>query len=244
MNGTRDTLISSLENRRMFDRIARRYDLMNSIMSLGLHHAWRRAAIRFLFSGSGSDFLDIGCGTGDVAIALAKANGSCRVTGVDPSPDMLAILRRKLSGQGVSSRITAREGDACRLDFAHHSFDGVVCAFCLRNIENRAQALAEMRRVLRPAGTLAVLELTVPCHQPARLVHTLYTRHVIPLLGSLLSQGDAYRYLARSIDHFPPPDAVVGEFRKAGFHDASARALTGGFVTLFTARAPEGSGTP
>ena len=234
MPAARDTLISARENRQMFDHIAKRYDLMNAVMSLGLHHAWRQVAMRFLLSQDGSSFLDIGCGTGDVALAITRAKPHCRVTGIDPSPDMLAIAREKISRAGCDGSIRCLEGDATALPFDDAGFAGIVCAFCLRNIEDRAAALREMRRVLKPGATLAILELTAPSRQPAWLIHALYTRHIIPMMGALLSQGHAYRYLARSIDHFPAPPVIVNEIAASGFHHVEARGLTGGFVTLFT----------
>lgn len=224
----------------MFDQIAPRYDLMNSLMSLGLHRLWRRRAIASLLSQQGREFLDIGCGTGDVMLAVLRKAPGVSVTGLDPAPDMLARAQTKLQQAGVAKRARLVEGDATAMEFAATSFDGIVCAFCLRNIVDRATALKQMRRVLRPGGTLALLELTVPRNPLCRFVHSIYTRHLIPLLGRLLSQGHAYRYLAASIDHFPPPATMVAEIGAAGFAAVSAQPLSGGFVTLFTGRVAKG----
>jgi len=237
-NGTRDTLISARENRQMFDRIARRYDLLNALMSLGLHRVWRRIAVQSLLAKDGHDFLDIGCGTGDVAIAVLRKAPSARVTGIDVSGDMLARAVTKTRAAGLSDRIAYQEADATRLPFANASFDGIISAFCIRNIVDHAAALAEMRRVLRPGGTVALLELAAPRNPFLRLIHNTYTHHLIPLLGRLLSQRSAYQYLADSIDHFPPPPAIVASMGRSGLVQASCTSLTGGFVTLFTARAP------
>lgn len=240
----RDTLISAHDNRTMFNRIARKYDRLNAIMSLGLHRYWRKQAIHSLLSRQGVHFLDIGCGTGDMMMAIARDKPDATITGIDPAPDMLAVAAGKIRASRLEDRIYCQEGNATAMVFGRDEFDGIACAFCLRNIEDRATALAEMRRVLRPAGTLAILELTVPAHPLFKAIHRLYTRRIIPLLGRWLSQGDAYRYLADSIDHFPAGPVIEDEMRKAGFVDVNARALTGGFVTLFSAHAPpRGSGT-
>jgi demethylmenaquinone methyltransferase/2-methoxy-6-polyprenyl-1,4-benzoquinol methylase len=229
----RDTLISAVENREMFDHIAPRYDLLNSLMSLGLHRYWRRIAVQHLLSEGGRDFLDIGCGTGDVALAIPRQEPAARVTGIDPSAGMLALATAKARQAGLADRVILKVGDATTLPFADASFDGIVCAFCLRNIADRRAALAEMRRVLRPGGTLAILELTAPRNPLLKGIHNLYTRRIIPLMGRIMSQQNAYQYLADSIDHFPPAPVIVDELVKAGFTGSDHRSLTGGFVTLF-----------
>ena len=238
----RDALIPAEENRRMFDRIARRYDLLNALMSLGLHRIWRRMAIETLDSkglARGSrNYLDIGCGTGDVTIAVLKKNPEARVTGIDLSTPMIEIAEQKTRDAGLNSRATYQVGDATALAFGENSFEGIISAFCLRNIEDRAKAFQEMRRVLRPGGVAVILELNKPAATLPRWVHSFHTRRIIPFLGSLLSQGSAYRYLADSIEHFPQPSVIVSEMTAAGFTQAGHIPLTGGFVTLFKAQAP------
>jgi len=236
-----DTLISAQENRLMFDQIARRYDLLNGIMSLGLHRYWRRIAIKSLLANSGCKFLDIGCGTGDVAIAILRKAPASHVTGIDVSSEMLAMAIAKTQQAGLSDRITYKAADATTLPFPNASFDGIVSAFCIRNIVDHSAALAEMHRVLKPGGTIAILELTPPANPLLRIVHKTYTRHVIPLLGKLLSQRSAYQYLADSIDHFPPVAAMLAVMAKSGFACTACASLTGGFVSLFTARLPGSS---
>lgn len=238
---TRDTLISARENRLMFDRIARRYDLLNGLMSLGMHRVWRRIAVRSLLAHNGRDFLDIGCGTGDVAIAVLRKTPSARVTGIDVSGDMLALARTKTQAAGLADRIVYQQADATTLPFADASFDGIISAFCIRNIVDHSAALAEMRRVLRPGGTVAILELAAPRNPFLKGIHNTYTHHLIPILGRLLSQRSAYQYLADSIDHFPPPPAIVAAMARSGLTQPGCISLTGGFVTLFTARAPGAS---
>lgn len=239
MTAARDALISAQENRRMFDNIAPRYDLLNALMSLGLHRHWRTLTVRSVTAGGGADFLDLGCGTGDMAIALLRSSPGARVTGVDPSPEMLARAVAKTARAGLTARATYCDGDATALAFRDATFDGVTCAFCLRNVVNHAAALREMRRVLRPGGRAAILELTRPTAPWSVLVHGLYVRRLVPLLGRTLSKGSAYRYLADSIENFPAGGAMAAAMTAAGFAEAHARPLTGGFVTLFTARAPD-----
>ena len=237
-----DALIPSDENRRMFDRIARRYDLLNGLMSLGMHRIWRRQAVKSLcakgFARGQPKFLDIGCGTGDLAIAVLHKEASAQVTGIDLSVPMIEIADRKTRMAGLQSRATYLTGNATALAFGDHFFEGIVSAFCLRNINHRSKAFSEMLRVLRPGGTVVILELTKPAAILPRLLHQFYTRRVIPLLGALLSQGSAYRYLADSIEHFPPPNTIVSEMSNAGFTQARFIPLTGGFVSLFTAQSP------
>jgi len=237
-----DALIPAEENRRMFDRIAQHYDFLNGLMSLGLHRFWRHRAVESLcatsYAKGARDILDIGCGTGDIVIAVLRKDSKARVSGIDLSSLMLEIAKRKTRAAGLQSRATYQVGDATSLVFGNLAFDGIVSAFCLRNIDNRAKAFQEMRRVMRPGGTLVILELTKPTARLLQLIHRFYTHRIIPWLGSLLSPGSAYRYLADSIEHFPPPAMITDEMAKAGFTQARYRPLTGGFVTLFTAQAP------
>ena len=169
---------------------------------------------------------------------LLRRNPSATVTGIDLSQPMLNLAGAKARRAGLHTRATFQVGDAMALPFGPEVFDGIVCAFCFRNIAHHAAALGEMRRVLRPAGRIVIMELTPPSSRLMRPVHWLYTRRLVPLLGRFLSLGSAYRYLAESIDHFPPAPRVLDSMRQAGFEDAACRPLSGGVVTLFAARKP------
>ncbi len=226
------------DNCRMFDQIAPRYDLLNRLMSLGMDRYWRRRAIEALSASGQGRFLDIGCGTGDVTLDLLRRYPDPVVTGIDLSQPMLNLAVAKARRAGLNARATFQVGDATALAFGPEIFDGIVCAFCFRNIAQHAAALGEMRRVLRPGGRLAILELTPPSNRLMRPVHWLYTHRLVPLLGRCLSLGGAYRYLAESIDHFPPVPRVLDSMRQAGFEDAEARPLSGGVVTLFSGLKP------
>lgn len=220
-------------NRRMFDRIAGRYDVLNACLSFGLDRWWRRCAVTALAPVAGGLYLDLGCGTGDVAIAIARRAPAARVIGLDPAERMLALGRAKLCRRGLAQRVELRAGDALALPFETGVFAGAISAFCFRNIASRARALAEVRRVLRPGGRLVVLELTPPAARWWRWGHRLYQRRWVPWLGGLLSQGDAYRYLTTSIEAFQAA-AFMALWAPAGFAPPRATPLTGGVVTLFT----------
>lgn len=239
MSPDRDSLLSADANRRMFDGIAGRYDLLNRLLTLGLDRRWRGRAVAALKPRAGGRYLDIGCGTGEVALEVLRQAPEALVAGVDPAQQMLAMAARKAERAGVGSgRLSLFVADAATLPFADGAFDGVASAFTLRNVADRAAALSEMRRVLAPGGRLAILETSVPRNPLLRLGHWLHMHTAVPLLGWLLA-GDAraYRHLTASTEALPPPSAIVAELGDAGFCDASARCLTGGVVTLYTAMA-------
>jgi demethylmenaquinone methyltransferase/2-methoxy-6-polyprenyl-1,4-benzoquinol methylase len=180
-----------------FDKIARSYDRLNRIMSLGLDRLWRRRAVRQL-----STFhfplstLDVACGTGDMVLALQEAR--CTVTGVDLSEEMLAIARQK------APAATYLIADAEQLPFEDGAFDAVTCAFGVRNFVHLEQGLSEMLRVLKPGGKMVILELATPDSKIIRPFYNLYTRHIIPWLGSRIAcNREAYTYLPASIERFP-----------------------------------------
>lgn len=222
----------------MFDGIAGGYDHFNHTMSLGIDRGWRRKAIRFAVDPQRPcRILDVACGTGDFTIALARAAvpGS-HVTGIDLSEGMLALLPPKAGKAGVADRIDAKCGDCATLPFGDASFDAVTVAFGVRNFEDRAVCLKEMRRVLRPGGSLVILELSVPRNPLVRAGYRLYLEHLMPLAGKRIS-GDisAYRYLASSVEHFPMPEAFLPELAACGFSRVCHRALSLGICRLYTA---------
>lgn len=230
-------------NRRMFDGIAPRYDLLNRLLSGGLDRRWRRRAVDALLAsipGATPDLrlLDVGCGTADLCLEMARLRPQARLVGIDHSPQMLALGAEKLRRAGRLDQVTLREGSAYALPCDRAGFDGVITAFCYRNLHQRPLFLAEARRVLRPARPLAILELTRPSSPTLRLLHRAYNAVAVPLLGGLLSRGAAYRYLVRSIDAFPTPGEVLDGLAAAGFRNPHCRPLTGGIATLFLAETP------
>lgn len=225
---------------RMFDRIARRYDLLNRVLSLGTDQRWRRRLVRALDARDGRRLLDVATGTADLALLLARRGAS--VEGIDPSAGMLEVGRRKVSGAGLDARVVLREGIAESLPYADGSFDGACIAFGIRNVPDRPAGLREMRRVVKPGGTLAVLELNDPREGLLAPFARFHVHTFVPWIGAALSGDREYAYLARSIAAFPPPDAFAGVIRDAGWHDVRVQRLTLGVACLFTATNP-GAGT-
>jgi demethylmenaquinone methyltransferase/2-methoxy-6-polyprenyl-1,4-benzoquinol methylase len=212
--------------RAMFDRVATRYDLLNTLCSLGLHKRWRKVAMRFCANRNGRA-LDLCTGTGDWAIAL-RENGAL-VVGLDVSPRMLGLARQKM---GPSARLVM--GDALRLPFADACFDLVTIGFSLRNVRPLAVLFEEVKRVLRPDGVFVSLELTRPTAPTLALLHRLYLRAAVPALGKL-SAVPAYRYLADSILEFPSAEEVAAQLTQAGLNDVRFVPLTGGIATVHVA---------
>jgi demethylmenaquinone methyltransferase/2-methoxy-6-polyprenyl-1,4-benzoquinol methylase len=222
----------------MFDGIARRYDLLNRLLSLGLDRRWRRIAVESLKPAAGNRYLDVGTGTGDVCLEIARQAPGAEIVGIDPASGMLDLARAKVERKGLSHRISFQPGDGSDLPFADGAFAGVVTAFTFRNIEDRQRAVAEMTRVLQPGGRLAILELTAPEGTLMRILHRAYGRCVVPVAGRLLSRGEAYEYLIRSIEDFPAPEEVIGVMAEAGLQEAGCVPLSGGVVTLFQGLRP------
>lgn len=190
----------------MFDRIAPRYDLINRIITLGLDVRWRRRAVAALGLPRGSAVADLACGTGDFCNELLRSGH--RPTGYDFSQRMLDMAR---------TAAPLRRADILDLPLEVASVDGVTCGFALRNVTDIDRCLAEMTRVIRPGGRVAILEVAVPSNPILRAGHSLYFRHVVPLIGGLLSDRRAYRYLPSSTAYLPPPERLLDMMRRAGF---------------------------
>jgi demethylmenaquinone methyltransferase/2-methoxy-6-polyprenyl-1,4-benzoquinol methylase len=217
----------------MFDGLAGRYDTLNLILSLGLDRAWRRATARAAAARPGDVVLDLGCGTGDLSAALTRRG--VRVVGLDASEGMLAAARaRDMRG------VDLVRGSAFRLPFRDGAFGAVASAFVLRNLDDRPAAFAELARVTRPGGSLALVDITEPPLRVLRAGFDAYFRVAAPALGVLGGHADEYRYLVRSVAHLPPVTDLCTELRRAGFERVRGRPLTGGVVTLFTGNRVEG----
>ncbi len=220
----------------MFDAIARRYDLLNRVLSFGSDQRWRRRTVRALELRPGAEVLDVATGTADLAIACARAGA--RVTGVDPSAGMLEVGERKVADAGLGGAVTLVRGDAQALAFPDARFDAACMAFGIRNVADRPRALGELARVVRPGGRIAILELGEPRGGLMSLLARVHIHVFVPIIGSLLSSGREYRYLQASIAAFPPSEKFVEMVRAAGFADVAAEPLTFGVSTLFSARRP------
>ena len=220
----------------MFDAIAPRYDLLNSVLSGGLDRYWRRRAIRSLsFTGS-ETLVDVCTGTGDVAIAAARTpRGARRVVGVDFAGAMLTRALAKIARRDLVSRVRVIRGDAMNLPVASASADGVTIAFGIRNVSSPDVACAELLRVLRPGGRVAILEFGLPVVPAVRPLYLWYFRHVLPRIGRAVSRHDAaYSYLPASVGAFPWGDDFARILRAQGFNNVKARPLTLGIVYLYT----------
>ena len=219
----------------MFDGIAPSYDRLNHVLSLGVDKCWRRRALKEVVDGSVQQILDVACGTGDSTIALAKgaALGS-RVTGVDISEGMMALVMRKAAHEGVHDRIRLQAADAEALPFAEGSYHRVFCAFGIRNFEHKEKGLSEFRRVLKPGGKAVILELSVPRNRVVRWAYDLYFSRLLPRIGGALS-GDraAYRYLPASVHNFPSPKDFCRMMEEAGFRAVRCRTFTFGLCRMF-----------
>jgi demethylmenaquinone methyltransferase / 2-methoxy-6-polyprenyl-1,4-benzoquinol methylase len=227
----------------MFDAIAPRYDLLNHLLSAGIDRRWRAAAIRSLTLTGRETLLDVCCGTGDVALEGRRGRPSgppaARVLGVDFSAAMLALGLQKVKAARESGRIALVRGDAMRLPAADRSVDAVTVAFGIRNVQRPEVACAEMARVLRPGGRLAILEFGVPRIPGIKPLYLWYFTHVLPRIGRAISgHSAAYSYLPASVGTFAPPSEFVQTLRDAGFSDVRADSLTFGIVYLYTGRVP------
>ena len=224
----------------MFDAIAGRYDLLNTVLSLGLDRSWRRRAIASLALTGTECVLDVCAGTADVAIGTARAlPGSHRVVGVDFAGAMLAKGRDKIRAAGLSARVQLVRGDAMRLPVADTSVDAVTIAFGIRNVQVTGAACREILRVLKPGGRLAILEFGLPQAPGLRQLYAWYFLRVLPKIGSLVSRhGGAYSYLPASVGAFPWGQDFADVLTRAGFVNAASRPLTLGVVYLYTASRP------
>ncbi len=222
----------------MFDAIAERYDRLNRILSLGIDRRWRRQAVAALALPAGARVLDLATGTADLALEIARQHPDARVLGLDPSPRMLALGRRKVATLGLETAVGLDLGDAQDLSMPAASFDGVAIAFGIRNVPDRPAALAEMARVTKPGGRVVILELSEPRGGFFAPFCRFHVHTLVPWLGSLLSGQREYRYLERSIAAFPSPEAFGRLLAGAGLEVLEARALTFGVCHLYVARVP------
>ncbi len=219
----------------MFDRIAKKYDNLNRVLSLGLDRGWRKKLVRHVRDQQAQDLLDVATGTGDVAIALSKIP-NVKINAVDLSTQMLAVQAKQLDKLKLNDRITLGVADAEQLPF-ETQFDAVTVAFGIRNFANLDKGLSEMYRVLRSNGCLYILETSRPKKFPMKQAHFLMSRVLIPTLGKLFAEDKgAYAYLGESAAHFPDGDIMCNKLRKIGFSKVTHNPLTGGVVTLYSAQ--------
>jgi demethylmenaquinone methyltransferase/2-methoxy-6-polyprenyl-1,4-benzoquinol methylase len=220
--------------REVFDSVAGNYDVMNDLMSLGVHRAWKRDFIANSGIELGDCVLDLAGGTGDITDLLSKrvgAKGGVILTDINAA--MLDVGRRRLEDRGIVGNVSHALVDAEHLPFADGKFDAVTIAFGLRNVTDKAAALREMCRVLNPGGKALILEFSQVEREPLKTVYDAWSFGALPLLGRLIADDeDSYRYLAESIRKHPAQEDLAQMMREAGFSDVRYRNLTGGIVAI------------
>ncbi|MDE2283342.1 MAG: bifunctional demethylmenaquinone methyltransferase/2-methoxy-6-polyprenyl-1,4-benzoquinol methylase UbiE [Hyphomicrobiales bacterium] len=220
----------------VFHSVARRYDLMNDLMSFGLHRAWKDALVTAVNPSKTRPFalIDIAGGTGDVATRVVEAGGEAtRAVVCDINADMLAVGRERAARRQLGNFLTFAEANAESLPFADRSFDAATVAFGIRNVPRIEQALAEAYRVLRPGGRFVCLEFSAVTVPGLDRLYDFYSFNVIPALGrAVAGDAESYRYLVESIRRFPKPEAFAAMLRACGFARVSFRPMSGGIVTL------------
>lgn len=218
----------------MFARIARRYDLLNTVMTAGLHHRWRRQAARMAADGLTGTALDVATGTGDFAFALFRQPDIGTVVGLDFAPEMLAVARRKVRTRDLSHGFAFLQADALALPFPDDTFACVTCGFSMRNVTDIPLALTEMVRVARPGGRVVVLEIVpIEGNGPLSRLVRLYFQRIVPILGSLLAgDRETYTYLPRSVEGFPTAGKLAGLMEQAGLGAVRWRKVGIGSVAI------------
>jgi demethylmenaquinone methyltransferase / 2-methoxy-6-polyprenyl-1,4-benzoquinol methylase len=219
----------------MFDRIAGLYDRMNTVMTAGLHHQWRRRAADLTALGPGGRALDVATGTGDLALELAeRVSPGGEIVATDFSERMLELARVKVASRsfGPATRVLVRSANALALPFDDDEFDAATVGFGARNFSDLERGLREMARVVRPAGRVVVLEITTPQRRPLSLFFELWFDRVVPALGRLAGDSDAYSYLPSSVRRFPGPDELAAAMARCGLDDIRYVLTAGGIIAL------------
>jgi demethylmenaquinone methyltransferase/2-methoxy-6-polyprenyl-1,4-benzoquinol methylase len=227
---------SSARIRRMFGEIARRYDLLNHLLSVGIDRRWRRQTTQIVTPLGTEPILDVCTGTGDLAMAYWRAGGKqVPVVGADFCRPMLTLAQQKCKRMGASEWIQFVEADARRLPFVDELFQIVSVAFGLRNVSNTDEGLREMTRVCCQGGRVVVLEFSMPSGRVVGMAYRWYFRHVLPRIGQVLARNaqGAYNYLPASVGQFPEGEALAERMRAAGLHSIQAHRFTRGIATLY-----------
>jgi demethylmenaquinone methyltransferase/2-methoxy-6-polyprenyl-1,4-benzoquinol methylase len=227
----------------LFARISRRYDLMNTLMTGGMHHRWKRRTARLTTQGLSGNALDVATGTGDLALALVRRPEVEQVVGVDLLPEMLVFAQVKVRSQQLDHRVTLITGDALSLPFPDNTFVCATAGFSLRNMPDLPKALAEMARVVSPGGRVTTLELTPLGGGIKSRFFRFYFHRLVPLMGQIIA-GDrsAYTYLPRSVDYFLEANRLADLFRQVGLTDVGHLRLGFGTVAIHYGTKPEGTG--
>ena len=225
----------------MFNDIAPTYDKLNHILSLNVDKSWRRKAVKRLKKAiAGVEnplILDVACGTADSTIKIAKKIENAKVFGIDISTKMLEIGKEKAAKKGLDNRISFSVSRAENIDFQDDTFDAAMVAFGVRNFSDRVQGLIEIRRVLKPNGTLIILELSEPQNIIVRWIYNLYFRNILPFIGKRVSgNANAYRYLQQTVEKFPMPKEFMALLSDCGFKELKHKALSCGLCRIYQAK--------
>lgn len=221
----------------LFDKIAKKYDMMNDIISFGRHRAWRRKTMKLIGMKEGQSALDLCCGTCDWTIDLAEASRTGPITGLDFSQNMLDIGKQKVNKLGLDKQISLVHGNAMELPFEDNRFDIVTIGFGLRNTPDYLQVLKEMCRVVKPGGQIVCLEMSKPTMQPLKGIYYFYFEKIMPYFGKLFAKDyKAYAWLPESLKKFPNAEQLAELFKEAGASDVKVNPFFGGIAALHYAR--------
>lgn len=217
----------------VFESIAPKYDLMNSVLSFRRHKAWRKFTMMKMDVQPGQTAIDLCCGTCDWTISIAQKSKSGRIVGLDFSHNMLEVGREKIARQQLEQQIELIQGNAMELPFSDDYFDYATIGFALRNVPDLEQVLREMRRVVKPGGKVVCLELSKPVWQPFKAIYYFYFQRILPLIGKLLvKRYEQYKWLPESLASFPDHRQLAEIFKKTGLENVQASPLTGGIAAL------------
>jgi demethylmenaquinone methyltransferase/2-methoxy-6-polyprenyl-1,4-benzoquinol methylase len=221
----------------MFDNIAPKYDFMNQLLSMGIHKGWRRKAVKILIPSQPKIILDVATGTGDFAIEANKKLNPDKIIGVDISEGMMKIGRVKLKEKKLDHKIELILGDSENLPFEENTFDAITVGFGVRNFETLEKGMSGMFRVLKPGGTLVILEFSRPRKFPVKQFYNFYFNRITPLIGRLFSKDKrAYTYLPESVNAFPDGEKFLEIMKKTGFSSPTWQPLTFGIASIYTGR--------
>jgi demethylmenaquinone methyltransferase/2-methoxy-6-polyprenyl-1,4-benzoquinol methylase len=219
---------------KMFDNISGKYDFLNHLLSLGIDIKWRKNLISMLASKKPSSILDMATGTADLAIMMAKYIKGANITGLDISSGMLEIGKQKLKDKNLESRINLVHGDSENMPFADSTFEAITAAFGVRNYENLLAGLTEAYRVLKPGGSIYILEFSKPKNSIFRFFYNLYFKFVLPLIGKITSKDPkAYKYLFESVQAFPAYEEFIAIMNKAGFESNNYKIQSFGICSIY-----------
>lgn len=218
----------------MFNNISHTYDMLNRMMTMGIDTIWRKKAIRSLRSINPQFILDVATGTGDFALESIRILNPKKIIGIDISVGMLDVAREKIQKKGLQDQFEVQLGDSEKLPFDDQTFDAVTVAFGVRNFENLAQGLSDIRRVLKPGGKAVILELSNPTAFPIKQLYHFHFHTLTPALGKLISKDSrAYAYLPESVANFPDGERFAAITQSVGFKETKVRPQTFGFCTIY-----------